>query len=120
MQLNSAHSRPGKASQGDLSVHAEDLAAIGDAAFKLYERLEKDGHHAKVASSKAAKELTGDFSIGSALADAVEKWTGQIDSLLQACGHISNHLDYSKKSHEDNEYHIITSLSISQIGENFR
>lgn len=120
MRLNQLHSRPTSGVRGDLSVHAKDLAAIGDAAFALYGRLEKDGDHAKVSSGKAAKDLTDDFAVGSALTDVVEKWKKQVDSLLEACAHISNHLDYTQKAHAGDEYHIATSLSISKIDENFR
>ncbi|MGO4756802.1 hypothetical protein AB4212_50775, partial [Streptomyces sp. 2MCAF27] len=111
MQLNQLHSRPASGGQGDLSVHAKDLAAIGDAAFTLHGRLETDGDHAKVSSGKAAKDLTDDFAVGSALTDVVEKWKKQVDSLLEACAHISNHLDYTQKAHAGDEYHIATSLT---------
>ncbi|WP_432040160.1 hypothetical protein [Streptomyces cucumeris] len=123
MRLNSsdaANNRRGGLSNGDLSVNGKDLAAIGDAAFKLYERLEKDGDHAKDTSKKAAAALKEDFSIGSALGDVVEKWSQQVDSLMQACGHISNHLDYTTKAHAEGEYRIITSLQISEIEEHFQ
>ncbi|MEV6133475.1 hypothetical protein AB0M05_42880 [Streptomyces violaceusniger] len=77
------------AQKGDLSVKAKDLAAIGDAAFKLYPRLDKDGDHAQTTSATAAKDLKDDFDIGGALSDVVETWRTQVNSLLAACAHIS-------------------------------
>ncbi|GAA1297406.1 MULTISPECIES: hypothetical protein [Streptomyces violaceusniger group] len=108
------------AQKGDLSVKAKDLAAIGDAAFKLYQRLDKDGDHAQTTSATAAKDLKDDFDIGGALSEVVETWRTQVNSLLAACAHISNHLDYTKKAHAGDEHYIAASFSYETLDENFR
>ena len=38
-------------------------------------------------------------------------WTSQVKSVLQACAHISNHLDYSKKLHAHDDTRIAADLS---------
>ncbi|GAA3219512.1 hypothetical protein GCM10020256_24600 [Streptomyces thermocoprophilus] len=49
---------------------------------------------------QAAAELKSHhFSMGSALETTVSVWTTQVKAVLQALAHISNHLDYSKKTH---------------------
>ena len=105
--------------QGDLQVDEADLAAIGDEAFKLYQRLDKDGDHAKGHSYDAAGSLKADFAIGAALSDVTDKWDTQVNSLMEACAHISNHLDYTQKAHAGDEHYIATTFSIQQLDEGF-
>jgi hypothetical protein len=120
MQLNQLSPDPGGGSpQGDLQVSQKDLAAIGDEAFKIYQRLDKDGDHAKRSSEEAAASLKTDFSIGGALSDVTAKWETQANSLLESCAHISNHLDYTQKAHAGDEHYIATSFSIQQLDEGF-
>ncbi|GEB54157.1 MULTISPECIES: hypothetical protein [Streptomyces] len=105
---------------GDLSVKGKDLAAIGDEAFKLHGRLLVDGDHARVSTGVAASSLKGDFELCDALEHVVERWTEQTRSVLDACAHISNHLDYTKKAHAGDEHYISTTFSkISELDSGF-
>ncbi|MFB6671798.1 hypothetical protein ACFCWG_05220 [Streptomyces sp. NPDC056390] len=53
----------------------------------------------------------GNFEMGSALeTTAVSVWTTQVETVLQACGHISDHLDYSKKLHAQGDATIAVDL----------
>ncbi|MEU9014139.1 hypothetical protein AB0D12_31100 [Streptomyces sp. NPDC048479] len=113
MRLNQVDPGGGPTPEGDLRVDQGDLAAIGDEAFKLYQRLDMDGDHAKGSSSEAAASLKPDFALGAALSTVTDKWGDQVNTLLEACAHISNHLDYSKKAHAGNEYYIATGFKYS-------
>lgn len=48
---------------------------------------------------------------GNELYTTLEVWTSQVKSVLQMCAHISNHLDYSKKSHAKDEAEIAAALT---------
>ncbi len=64
--------------------------------------------------------MKGDFSIGGAMAHVAEKWESQVRSLLDECAHISNHLEYSKKTHADDEERFLSAFSkISQLEAGF-
>ncbi|WP_327374788.1 hypothetical protein OG393_12875 [Streptomyces sp. NBC_01216] len=104
---------------GDLRVEQTDLAAVGDAAFKLYQRLDTDGDHAKASTQEAGTAMKRDFALGPALTTVAEKWDNQVNTLLDACGHISNHLEYSKKTHADDEYWIATQFKFEQLDKGF-
>lgn len=97
---------------GDLVVNQDDLGAVGHDAFTLYEGLRtgtdiagagmnKDGAGSTMQSAASLK--THGFAMGSALELTVEIWTSQSKAVLQACAHISNHLDYSKKLHAEDD-----------------
>ncbi|MEU3776020.1 hypothetical protein AB0F11_22935 [Streptomyces sp. NPDC032472] len=79
----------GPGPQGDLVVTQKDLAAVGDAAFKLRQRLGTDGDHAKASTYEAAGSLKKDFALGAALSTVADKWHDQEGTLLDACAHIS-------------------------------
>ncbi|MFF6907322.1 hypothetical protein ACFY9Q_15405 [Streptomyces sp. NPDC012389] len=122
MQLNRVPDEGGgTAPGGDLKVSQKDLAAVGDSAFKLFERLGKDGRDAWSPSQSAAKDLTTQgFALGGALDHVQKRWEKQLTSLLDACAHISNHMDYTKNAHAGDEYHIYSTLSsISTLDEGF-
>lgn len=98
--------------QGDLKVNQKDLAEIGNAAFRLYGDLEKAGDHARAATQKAAGGLKSEtFALGGALDNVATRWIDQVRSLLDACAHISNHLDFTKGAHAGDEVYIGTVLS---------
>ncbi len=62
---------------------------------------------------RAAAQLTSHgFSLGDGLSNTVETWTSQVKTVLQGCAHISNHLDYSKKAHNQDEAEIAASMSM--------
>ena len=120
MQLNQTPDgsyRPGRGGSavGDLQVDQKDLAAIGDEAYKLYRRLEKDGDHARVSTETAKASLSGDFELGPALGHVADSWQKQLKTVLDACAHISNHLDYTKKAHQGDE--VFLSVQFSKISE---
>ncbi|MER7466582.1 hypothetical protein [Streptomyces sp. NPDC097981] len=109
----------GPTPQGDLVVDQQDLAAVGNAAFKLYQRLDTDGDHAKTSTTDAAAAMKKDFALGAALSTVAEKWNEQVNTLLAACAHISNHLDYTKNAHADGEYWIATQFTYEQLDKGF-
>ncbi|MYW47994.1 hypothetical protein GT045_36000 [Streptomyces sp. SID486] len=103
----------------DLVVHQDDLGAIGHEAYGLHDALRKqadiDGmgsdRHGNGSTMQAAAELKGQgFTMGPALSRAVTTWTDQVNSLLQACATISNHLNYSQKTHAHDDGVIAASL----------
>ncbi|MGW8380033.1 hypothetical protein [Streptomyces sp. ODS28] len=105
--------------QGQLEVDDKDLAAVGDAAFRLWDGLGKHGDDAAEPTKTAGRDLEEDFEIGSALGVVAGKWTSQVDTLRQACAHISNHLDYTRNAHAGDEHYIATTFSIQQLGDGF-
>ncbi|MFI2783165.1 hypothetical protein [Streptomyces sp. ALB3] len=114
MQLNQVppEAGGGPPPQGDLKVDQQDLAAIGNSAYKLYGDLEKAGDHARASTQKAAGTLkTETFALGGALDHVASRWIDQVRSLLDACAHISNHLDYTKGAHAGDEAYIGTVIS---------
>ncbi|MCP9945295.1 hypothetical protein LUX12_11695 [Streptomyces somaliensis] len=121
MRLNQAPPGGGPGPQGDLKVNQQDLAAVGDSAFKLFDRLGKHGRDAWSVSQSAAKDLTTQgFALGGALDHVQERWEKQLQSLLDACAHISNHMDFTRNAHAGDEYHIATTVSsIATLDEGF-
>ncbi|MGW3624812.1 hypothetical protein [Streptomyces sp. NPDC000880] len=114
IQLNQvpAETSGGGGQQGDLKANQQDLAAVGNSAFKLFESLGLHGRDAWSSSQTAAKDLTTqDFELGGGLHRVQERWEKQLQSLLDACAHISNHLDFTKKAHAGDEYFIASTLS---------
>ncbi|MBM7438812.1 hypothetical protein [Streptomyces sp. HB132] len=114
MQLNQLppEAGGGPQPQGDLKVNQQDLAAIGNSAYRLYGDLEKAGDHARASTQKAAGTLkTQTFALGGALDHVASRWIDQVRSLMDACAHISNHLDYTKGAHAGDEVYIATVVS---------
>ncbi|WOI61727.1 hypothetical protein [Streptomyces fradiae] len=137
MRLNLLPGDPGGNQQADLVVMQDDLGAVGHEAFMLHSALQEDadiagaGADAEGAGStmQAAAALKGSgFALGSELETTVSVWTSQVKSVLQACAHISNHLDYSKKTHAENDAAIAASLRnrdgsavpVSRLAEYFK
>ncbi|MER5464779.1 hypothetical protein ABT010_29670 [Streptomyces sp. NPDC002668] len=89
----------------------DDLGAIGHEAYVLHGRLIKDGDVARESSFTAGTALTSHhFDVGSELSTAAELWNSKLNTLLQACAHISNHLEYSSKSHAEEDADIAATL----------
>ncbi|MFF7140590.1 MULTISPECIES: hypothetical protein [Streptomyces] len=118
MRLNQAASSG--SGTADLVAHQDDLGAVGHEAFILHGELSKRadiaaagaGHDASGSTMRAAAALKSHhLGLGSELESTVEIWTSQVKHVLQACAHISNHLDYSKKLHADDDTHIAADLS---------
>jgi hypothetical protein len=136
MRLNQLADQ-GSASGGDLVVHQDDLGAVGHEAFILYDQLHKEADIAGASPDKAGVGSTAqsaaalkshNFEMGGALETTVEIWSSQVKSVLQACAHISNHLDYSKKLHANDDEKISSviqsydglTLPVSQLHEYFK
>ncbi|TGA85690.1 hypothetical protein [Streptomyces sp. MZ04] len=102
----------GSGDQYDLVVEKDDLGLVGHEAFMLHDHLRKQADIAGAGADRtgtgstmqAAATLKGNgFAMGEELATTVEMWTSQVKAVLQACAHISNHLDFSKKLHAEND-----------------
>ncbi|MEU7243722.1 hypothetical protein [Streptomyces sparsogenes] len=118
----------------DLVVHQDDLGAVGHEAFVLHGKLRKAADIAGAGADKegvgssmqSAKALSDhNFTMGEELSTTVSVWTSQVKTVLQMCAHISNHLDYSKKSHANDDELIAaafrnrdgSAVSVSEISE---
>lgn len=116
MRVNNADSTGGskpKPGSVDYVVEDDELGDIGHAAFGLFNGLESGGKHAAAASETAGSGLTGDgFDTGAALTEVKQTWDTQVKTLLQACAHISNHLDHTKKSSKEDDDWIQAQLRI--------
>ncbi|MDN3265549.1 hypothetical protein QWJ26_38250 [Streptomyces sp. CSDS2] len=103
----------------DLVVHQDDLGAIGHQAYALHDALRR---HADIdgmgfdgqgdgTTMQAANELKSHgFATGTALSSSVKAWTSQVNTLLQACATISNHLNYSQKTHAHDDAVVAASM----------
>lgn len=112
MQLNQAPGQSGGAQKGDLAVDHQDLTGVGNSAFKLFENLGRYGRDAWSSSQTAAKDLkTQEFAIGGALDHVQERWEKSLQTLLDACAHISNHMDFTKKTHRGDDHHTASTVS---------
>ncbi|MFJ4962654.1 hypothetical protein ACIP6P_09370 [Streptomyces sp. NPDC088729] len=134
MRLNEAG--PAGAAAPDLVVHQDDLGAVGHEAFVLHGELKKRADIAGTGADRsgsgstmqAAAALKGhNFELGAELETTVEVWTSQVKHVLQACAHISNHLDFSKKLHAHDDAEIATEIggragpvSVSALNDYFR
>ncbi|MEU6510629.1 MULTISPECIES: hypothetical protein [Streptomyces] len=107
--------------QGDLRVSQQDLAAVGKAAYQLHQDFSQCSDQARLPSMKAAGDLEDQgFALGAALDHVAEHWVDQVQSLLDATAHISNHLDYTKGVHaRDDAYIAGTISSISTLDAGF-
>ncbi|PAZ14890.1 hypothetical protein CLM62_16775 [Streptomyces sp. SA15] len=140
MQLNQLPADPGRgggAGAGDLVVNQDDLGAVGHEAFILHDHLSKQADIAGAGVNKdgagstmqaAASLKSHGFAMGSAMETTVEVWTTQVKSVLQACAHISNHLNFSKKLHSQDDALIAADLrnrdgtaeSVSRLNDYFK
>ncbi|MFJ7773304.1 hypothetical protein ACIQ1J_34235 [Streptomyces sp. NPDC097107] len=116
MQIDSLPAEGGGGGGKDLVVHRDDLGAIGNDAFDLLGRLTKEGDIARASTFDAATALTnGNFVSGSAVLKVHDNWQTHLRTLLDACGQISNHLDYSKARHAKDEAKVegdLTGISV--------
>ncbi|MEK8144855.1 hypothetical protein NKH18_34820 [Streptomyces sp. M10(2022)] len=101
-------------------VHQDDLGAVGNEAFWVHGELRKRADLAGAGADKAGAGTTAraaaelqarNFSAGGELFTTLEVWSSQVKTVLQMCAHISNHLDYSKKSHANDEVEIAAALA---------
>ncbi|MER7350824.1 hypothetical protein ABT390_36060 [Streptomyces aurantiacus] len=97
---------------GELKVSQAELAKIGEHASGLFDRLSDKARVSIPSSRKAAGDLTQQgFALGSGLQHVAKRWEEQLNSLRDACAHISNHMRVTKKLHQDDEDYIRRQLS---------
>jgi hypothetical protein len=119
MQLNQypGDSGPGPAPTapgrtGDLNVDQQDLSRIGSHARTLYDRLWDQARLDNTSVDEAASDLTSQgFALGSGLQHVSNRWSTQLNSVLDACAHISNHMQVTKKIHDGDEAYILRQMS---------
>ncbi|MFI7241000.1 hypothetical protein [Streptomyces qinglanensis] len=116
MRLNgySAADHPGCGTGGalDLVVEDDELGKLGNMAYGLRRQLGADGGHAATASGEAATSLTGEgLDMGAALGDLNEAWETKLKTLKDACGQLSDHLDYTRAEHDKDEDKIKGAMS---------
>lgn len=115
-QLNQVEPSAGPGANGDLVVHDAELGQLGGIAHRLRDRLRKDSDHAREATFGAAVELTNDgLGMGAALTTLHDAWNSKSRTLVDACGHISNHLDFTRAQHKKDDDKVATSVSVSAI-----
>ncbi|AVH96990.1 hypothetical protein GCM10010497_46260 [Streptomyces cinereoruber] len=123
MQLNRVpdESPGGAPPGGDLKADQQDLAAVGDSAFRLFDNLGKYGRDAWSVSQSAARDLsTQGFALGGALDHVQERWEKQLKTLLDACAHISNRMDFTQNAHAGDEHYVYGIVSsIATLDEGF-
>jgi hypothetical protein len=104
-RLNQA---PAGANAGqDLVVHDDVLGKLGDMARALRSQLSTHGDHARVATFEASNDLVNSgLDMGAGLLEVHDAWNTKLATLKEACGHISNHLDYSRSVHAKTEQKI--------------
>lgn len=121
----------------DLVVHQDDLGEVGREANVLYDDVKGQADIAAAGSGNgstgstvqaAAALKSHGFQTGSALETTVAMWTSQVEAVLQACAHISDHLDFTRKRHAEDDAKIGAVLrgrdgsatSVSQLDEYFK
>ncbi|MFF2858802.1 hypothetical protein ACFVSX_02795 [Streptomyces rubiginosohelvolus] len=117
MQLNQLDpggggSAPLPGQTGDLKVSNGDLVKIGSQAHELYDQLWRKARVAVPSSDKAAGDLSGQgFALGGGLKHVSNRWDEQLKSLMDACAHIANHMQVTKKVHAGDDHYIQRQMS---------
>jgi hypothetical protein len=125
MELNGLPPEPGGGGgdpQGDLTVNHKDLAAVGDAAYHLHQDFDRFSDRARISSMKVVDSMKNSdgFALGEALDHVATHWVDQVQTLLDATAHISNHLDYTKGAHAKDEVYIAGTISsIADLDKGF-
>lgn len=97
---------------GDLRVGHGDLEKIGSQAHTLYNDLWDKARVATPCSDKAAGDLSGQgFALGGGLKHVSNRWEEQLKSLMDACAHIANHMQVTKKVHAGDDHYIQRQMS---------
>ncbi|MFJ5221699.1 hypothetical protein [Streptomyces sp. NPDC088400] len=119
----------GGGGKDDLTVQDDELGKLGDMARSLRDQLSTDGDHARVATFDASNQLFNDgLDMGSGLLQVHDAWSTKLATLKEACAHISNHLDYSRSTHAEQEKKIVTgmqsldgkTMTVSRIYDQFK
>ncbi|MFJ5034598.1 hypothetical protein ACIQB5_42620 [Streptomyces sp. NPDC088560] len=118
MQLNHLPDGPGGGSPalpsqtGDLKVSQHDLAKIGSAAHTLYNHLWDKARLSNTSVDSAAGDLTTQgFALGPGLQHVSNRWDTQLNSLMDACAQISNHMQATKEIHAGDDAYIQRQMS---------
>lgn len=117
MRLNQHDSGSGPgtatpATTGDLNVNQPDLSRIGSHAHTLYTQLWDQARLDSTSVDKAASDLTSQgFALGSGLRHLSNRWSRQLNTVLDACAHIANHMQVTKKIHNGDEAYIQRQMS---------
>jgi hypothetical protein len=136
MRLNQL-AADGGGGTSDLVVHQDDLGAVGHEANLLYDDVKSQADIAAAGAGQgsagstmqaAATLKSHGFQTGSALETTVEMWTSQVKAVLQACAHISDHLDFTQKLHAGDDAKIGavlrgrdgSAMPVSQLNEYFK
>ncbi|GAA3835395.1 hypothetical protein ACFS5L_36520 [Streptomyces phyllanthi] len=125
MRLNKVPTEGGGGGSQDLRVNQDDLGAVGHEAFILHDQLrnqadiagmgmDKDGSGSTMQAGAALKSHS--FALGSELVTTVSMWDSQLKHLLQSCAHISNHLNYSKAQHANDDAEIAATVR-NRVGQ---
>ena len=120
-RLNQMPASPGGGGKDGLVVNQDDLGAVGNDAYTLHNKLRKradiagagseDSDDGEGSTALAARELSRhNFRLGGELSTALSVWESQVKTARQMCAHISNHLDYSKARHAEDEDHIAAAM----------
>ncbi|MFI7006764.1 hypothetical protein [Streptomyces sp. NPDC050145] len=124
MQLNSVPVDPGgsgPSTYGDLKVDDKDLIAVGKAAHDLHKDFGDVSDKARLASMSVVDSMkkSDGFELGAAIDHVATHWIDQVQSLLDATAHISNHLHVTQSTHAKDEVYIegvISSISTLDKG----
>ncbi|MEU7033480.1 hypothetical protein ABZ958_07325 [Streptomyces sp. NPDC046237] len=103
----------------DLVVTQDDLGAVGHEAFLLNGELHRRAditaagvdRNGEGSTARAAREFADhNLTMGVELYTTLSVWDSQVKTVLQMCAHISNHLDYSKQMHANEDAAIAAAL----------
>ncbi|GAA2100156.1 hypothetical protein GCM10009801_72440 [Streptomyces albiaxialis] len=106
----------------DLTVHDDELGRIGNLAFGLHGRLQKAGDEARVTTHDAAIYLLNDGGLddlANAMLKVNDNWGTQVATLKRGFALISNHLDFTRKAHTEDERDIETGLGAAAQKKEF-
>ncbi|MFI6347800.1 hypothetical protein [Streptomyces sp. NPDC050560] len=102
---------PGDPADGDLVVHDDELGKLGNMAHNLRDRLSVEGDYARPSTFDASVQLSNDgLDTGAALTALHDAWNSQLNTLKEACAHISNHLDFTRGVHGKDDAAIQTGV----------
>ncbi|MFD5965916.1 hypothetical protein ACFWGR_06770 [Streptomyces sp. NPDC060311] len=112
MQLNQLPGNVGgDTSPGDLVVHDDELGKLGNMAYDLLSQVSTDADMARPSTFTASNALFNDgLDMGSALLEVHDGWNTQLGTLKEACAHISNHLDFTRARHAEDESYVETGM----------
>lgn len=121
MRLNQATAQgPGPGGKPDLVARQDDLGAVGHDAFVLHGDLVKkvdiagaglNSDHAGSTHQAASALSRANFAMGDELMTTLTVWESHVKAVRQACAHISNHLDFSKKLHANDDAEIAAAIT---------